>query len=401
MPDENSAAVSTKVDVDVCRSALRWAEERGYAGFDKFDALNSPLLRALAGGSRILRGGFTYLVSRAPVNVRPFLGVKQSQNPKSLALFARSYLSLHTVTLDEPCLRKGLVLLERLLELSQAHRFSGHCWGAEYPRQSTKFYAEAHSPGAVITAEVAQAFLDAYEETGDRRYLEVAGSAADFITSDLVAVEESGAEICFSYIPDSSWKVVNANAKTAGLLARLAAIGRNPTLGSLARRNMAWVVARQTSMGAWFYADPPSASHVSHDNYHTGFVLSSLLEYINVTGEDAWEEAYLNGLEFYERELFLRDGAPKWRSDVVYPMDIHGAAQGILNFALAAARWPEKLDMAERIAAWAIGYMFDREGRFYYQKGPLWIKRYTLMRWCQAWMCYALAVSATAHTRGR
>jgi hypothetical protein len=40
------------------------------------------------------------------------------------------------------------------------------------------------------------------------------------------------------------------------------------------------------------------------------------------------------------------------------------------------------------------------DGRFYYRKGRYYTKRITLMRWCQAWMAYALAVWLTSGDAG-
>ena len=168
---------------------------------------------------------------------------------------------------------------------------------------------------------------------------------------------------------------------------------------SNARANMQWVVSRQTNYGAWFYADPPSDSHVKHDNYHTGFVLSSLLQYIDVTDDDHWRHAYAKGLEFYEQNLFLSNGAPKWRDNRVYPLDIHGAAQGILNFALASKWTPSKIKIAQHIFKWVIENMLGSEGQFYHQKERPFTKRHTLMRWCQAWTCYSLSLLAGRLTK--
>ena len=44
-------------------------------------------------------------------------------------------------------------------------------------------------------------------------------------------------------------------------------------------RLVRYVVSKQTDEGAWFYAEPPSASHITHDNYHTGFILDAILVY--------------------------------------------------------------------------------------------------------------------------
>ena len=40
--------------IDVCIRSLEWARLRNYRGYSKFDALNSPLLRAVSKKSRLL-----------------------------------------------------------------------------------------------------------------------------------------------------------------------------------------------------------------------------------------------------------------------------------------------------------------------------------------------------------
>jgi hypothetical protein len=383
----------------VCLEAMSWTERQGYAGYGKFDALNSPLLHKIAGNSRILRSAFIYVISRSPINVRPLLGVQKRQNPKALGILARTCFNLHLLTDDERWLGKGLQLLDRLLELSQIATFSGHCWGADHPRANPQLGKEAHFPGAVITSEISQAFLDAFETTTDKKFLDIANSAAGFIRRDLGVLVEGDDELCLGYAPNYTLRVINSNAKTASLLARIAEITNDDGLRQMARANMSWVIARQTEYGAWFYVDPPTASHVKHDNYHTAFVLNSLCEYMMSSGDRTWKREYEAGLEFYERNLFLSNGAPKWRHNRTYPLDIKGAAQGILAFSLAAGFFPGKEMVAERIANWAISTMWRPEGRFYYQKGRLWKKRFTLIRWCQAWTCYALSQLAMVERR--
>ncbi len=150
--------------LDACIAALAWAEAHDYRGYGKGDALNSPLLRALAGDSRLLRSGFVYLVSRSPVNLRPMLGVEKRESPKALALLARTYLNLHGLTGERVWMGKATDLLDRLLKLSRVEVYSRHCWGAEYPRSNPRLGADSYHPGAVITCEVAEAFLDAVLE---------------------------------------------------------------------------------------------------------------------------------------------------------------------------------------------------------------------------------------------
>ena len=101
-----------------------------------------------------------------------------------------------------------------------------------------------------------------------------------------------------------------------------------------------------------------------------------------------WQDAYQRGLDFYAARLFNADGAPRWMHDVDHPHDIHGAAQGILTFSRHRREYP---GLATRIAAWSLRHMYHPSGRFYYQQRRHHMRRFTLLRWCNAWMCRALA----------
>ncbi|MHC5156083.1 MAG: hypothetical protein ACYSO3_08195 [Planctomycetota bacterium] len=72
--------------------------------------------------------------------------------------------------------------------------------------------------------------------------------------------------------------------------------------------------------------------------------------------------------------------------------DIHGAAQGVITFSKAAAKQPQLRHEAQKILDWTLANLYDAtQSRFYYQKTKCWTKRFTLMRWSQAWMCYAIS----------
>jgi len=165
-----------------------------------------------------------------------------------------------------------------------------------------------------------------------------------------------------------------------------------------AGRMVEFVVNRRTDYYAWYYTYPADHSHLVHDNYHTGGIVDAIRDYTIYTRDDRFHEVYLGGLDYYARELFLPDGAPKHMNNAVYPLDIHGSAQGIISFAKAAYHDASRLALANRIAEWAVVNMFDKDkGFFYYQKGRLLTKRFTLMRWCNAWMAKALSDLLMAH----
>jgi rhamnogalacturonyl hydrolase YesR len=157
---------------------------------------------------------------------------------------------------------------------------------------------------------------------------------------------------------------------------------------SSADRLINYVVNQQTEYGAWYYTDPPADSHITHDNYHTGFILDALYRYMQATSTYTYEEAYLKGLEYYAKHLFNDNGSPRWMNDRDFPRDIHGSAQGILTFSRHRKQYP---DLASNIAEWALHNMYDPKGRFFYQETRYYKKRFTLLRWCNAWMFRGLA----------
>jgi hypothetical protein len=79
-------------------------------------------------------------------------------------------------------------------------------------------------------------------------------------------------------------------------------------------------------------------------------------------------------------------------SDKKYPFDIHGAAQGVITFALAQHRTGSGDQMSRKILNWTLAHMYEpHSGWFYYQKRRAFRTRIPLLRWCQAWMAWALA----------
>jgi len=155
-----------------------------------------------------------------------------------------------------------------------------------------------------------------------------------------------------------------------------------------AKRLVNYVVNQQTKYGAWYYTDPKSDSLIKHDNYHTGFILDALWRYMESTQDYSYSDNYFHGLKFYAENLFNDNGFPKWMSDKDYPHDIHGTAQGIITFSRHQDLYP---GLSENISNWGIKYMYNKNGKFYYQQTPLFTKRFTLLRWCNAWMAFALA----------
>lgn len=382
--------------LDICRRSLSWARERDYTGWEKHDALNSPLLAALSLGMKWPRIFAIQAVMRSPVNLRRLLCVKPHKNPKGVALFARAWLNLYSVTGEKDCLEEAKGLLDWLLDNPADGNWPGTSWGYPYPWQDTGFYASPGLPNRIVTYFAGRALVHGYEVTGDKRYLDGALKAVRFILQAPKVLDESDDMLCLSYVPVEmiSMAVMDVSALCGALCAMVGRHTEDESLTVEARRLVNWVVDKQTDYGAWYYTHPSGDSHITHDNYHTGEIMDALLEYEQYSGDQNFREAYSSGLDYYRENLFTPDARPKWMNDREYPYDIHGYSQGIITFALAG-----DIEFAGKVADAVIDDMWNEpEGRFYYQKRRTWTMTYTPMRWAQGWMAYAMSTLAQNQT---
>jgi hypothetical protein len=378
---------------DVLERVLATGRAVDYAGWSKHDALNARWLERLAGRSRARRLAITQAVMRSPVDVRAALRVRRARNAKGISLFARALLARHRMTGSEADAQESRALLDWLVD-HPAGGFGGLSWGYPYPWQDVGFFAPRHFPNRVVTSFVGEALLDGYETLDEPRYVEAASEAVRFLLEAPRTLYADDRHRCVSYVPDESitWIVMDVSALVGALAARLGALRGDTTLVDEGGRLVRYVVSKQTDQGAWFYAEPPSASHITHDNYHTGFILDAVLEYGRAAGTGEFDEAYRRGVAFYERHLFEPDGAARFMNDQRYPYDIHGCAQGILTFSRRQHHHGEGADVARRVLDWTLANMWDsRTGWFYYQKRRAIRTSIRELRWCQGWMSWALA----------
>lgn len=378
---------------DVLQRVLDTARHDDFEGYSKHDALNARWLETLAGSSRLRRLAAIQLVMRSPIHVRPLLRVRKARNPKGLSLFARAHLARYRMTGSPDDAAIARDLLDWLID-NPAGGFDGLAWGYPYPWQDAGFFAPRNLPNRVVTSFVGQALLDGYDTLGDDRYLKSASDAVRFLLDAPKTLFEDDEHRCVSYVPDESidWIVMDVSALVGALAARLGALEGDEKLVEESGRLVRYVVSKQTDEGAWFYAEPPSASRITHDNYHTGFIVDAILLHAQATGSDEFDEAYDRGIDFYQRRLFEADGAPRFMSDRRYPFDIHGCAQGIITFSLRHKHRGEGAKMAGRVLDWTLTNMWDpKSGWFYYQKRRAFRTRIRELRWCQGWMSLALA----------
>jgi rhamnogalacturonyl hydrolase YesR len=378
---QNSAKVAMLKLLSYCRA-------NAWAGYDPYDALNSRLFSVFPFlNSRWPRLILTQSLKRSPVDVRRFLGVPRTQNPKALGLFLSAFVKLSETDVPD---RDALILL--MIERLQALRSTGaaySCWGYSFPWQMRKEVVPAGAPNLVCTTFVATALLDSYDQLGDARCLSMATSAAEYILNELYWTDGPAIH-SFSYpLPSVRVQVYNANFLAAALLCRVGKLtGEGKFLGpalDVARCS----VAQQKQDGSWDYGGAPSQHWI--DNFHTGFNLGALRA-IGLHAQTAeFDDSVRRGFEFYCTHFFREDGAPKYFHNRTYPIDVHAVAQSIITLTEFQDLNPSSLPQADKVLEWAMDHMWDERGFFYYRVLRLATIRTSYMRWSQAWMLLALA----------
>ena len=358
-------------------------EANDYAGYDPYDALNSPVLRGISCGSKYGRIAVTQALKRLPVNLRPILGIKKDHNPKGLGLFLWGYAKLYKVEKKNEYLERIDYLLS-LLEKLRTRGYSGNCWGYNFDWQSRAFFIPKYTPTIVNSAFIGHALIDTYIYTNENKALEMAIPIKDFILKDLNRHLEGSAQ-CFSYTPLDHTRVHNANLLGASLLIRLYRFTGGEELKKNALAALSYTMKYQHDDGSWYYAETEYQRWI--DSFHTGFNLQSILYFFENGYGGEYRERFEKGVAYYAGKFFLEDGTPKYYNDRVYPIDIHAPSQALVVFSTLNNRYRE---LADRIVKWMICNMWNSRGYFYYQKTPWFTNKIPYMRWGQAWGFHAL-----------
>lgn len=353
-----------------------------FKGWDLFDGLNSRLFQATPlYRSRLLRLAWIQLFKRSFINLRTLTAVPKGYNAKGLGLFASGLFAQGQMS-------EGMELLDKLKGMTCAD-YPGKSWGYNFDWQARAFYVPQGKPNIVTTVFVANAFLEHYKFKHDAESLQMAEEACEFILQSLI-LQENESTLCFGYIPGEETRVHNANMLGAALLGRVYAQTGYSKYLEKSRKAMAYSITALKANFSWPYGE--RRHHQFIDNFHTGFNLVALKEWIDSTNEYYWltqlEGAYSYFLESFWRE----DGCPKYYSDSLYPIDIHCSAQGIVTCLKLKELDSRSLPLAEKIAHWAITNMQDKKGYFYYQKTRFITNKISYVRWSQAWMFYALSL---------
>jgi len=370
----------------------RWIEAREYLGYEPFDGLSSRF-KPLTFNRLILERVLQQAVRQSPVNLRPLLGIKPQESTKGQGYMAWGYVQLYRLTGDPAYKDKAVRCLD-WLDAHKAPGYAHHSWGNHFDFSSRVGKLPRFEPIIVWTSLIGQAYLDAYEAFGDKRFLEIAESVCAWILEVPREVTPDGT--CLSYVAFEQRSIHNSNMLGAAMLARTGRLAGRADHLAVAGEAMAYSCARQRPDGSWYYGE--QADHHWIDNFHTGYNLDSLKVYLESSGDRRFEDHLRRGFAFYKSSFFEPSGRPKYYHDRAYPIDSQCASQAVETLSRFAATENEALDLAVRVADWTIDHMQDKKGFFYYRRYPLATARTPMLHWAQAttYRAFALLLSRLA-----
>jgi len=377
-----------KYDKELINNSLKklvsYIEVENYSGNDPYDGLKSPIFK-LPGlnSNQKIRFYSQQLIKRFPINLRPILRIKKGYNPVTLGLSIDGYLSLSKVDPNnrDNYFQKIDHLVAELLKL-KAEGFSGICWGYDFAWEQGDFRISPYKPTGVATGMITNALFRYYKETNSDYIFQICKSSVDFILNDLNRTYD-GDTFCFSYSPFDNEIVYNASMISARSLSQIYSVTKDENFKKKADAAVNYILNRQLDNGVWSY----STKRINRiDNYHTGYVLSCLKDYVTYTGNNSIDDKIEKGFNFYKDAFISFDGAPKFYHNKITPIDCTAAAHYIITLVQFG-----EIEKAYRVAEYVIKKMQDREGYFYFRKFKTYTIKTPFMRWSQAWMFSALS----------
>ena len=367
-----------------------WGAARDWCGPDPYEGLNARRMGALRRtslGRRIL----IQAVKPSPVDLRRPLAIPARHNAAALAHVLDGYA--RASFLAPPARQRQIERVASQLQALSLPEFDLPSWGYHFDVETRVFFYSRTMPNTIATAFAGLALITAYERTGAASYLDLATRAGEFFLAHVPQTEARGGAF-FGYLVGDRSPIHNSNMLACALLARLHRHEPRQAFAEASRAGVGYCLAHQRPDGSWPYGERPGLDWV--DGFHTGYVLDALAACGDAEIDPAIEPALERGLDFYERNLFLDDGTPKYYATGVWPVDSQSVAQAIQTLSAHGHRDARYRDRSRQVLSWALRNMRRQDGAFLFQRRRYWRNSVPHVRWAQAPMFAAMAAMAEA-----
>ena len=264
---------------------------------------------------------------------------------------------------------RGRAFLEAL-DRQRSPGYDDPAWGYTFDWTTRYDVWPAGLPMITTIPYAYEAFEAGYEAAAEPSYLETMEGIARFAAEQIPVTPTGPGAEAGGYTPIDRRQVVNANAYRGFLLVTAGLRFEREDWEEAGRRNLAYVVQSQRADGSWPYST--DGTDVFVDNFHTCFVLKSLLKSWSLIGDEELQEAIVRGYGYYRTHLLDETGLPVPFAErarlTLHRRDLYDYAEGINLAQLARELVPEAHGVLERLTQdlverWQLadGYFVTRE----------------------------------------
>ena len=198
--------------------AIGWVQAHQYRAYEPADG-NSSIFFPLTAGKVLPMRALQQFVLRTPFNVRPFIGVRPHESAIGRGYMAWGCLVMCRNGAHSPIRDEAKACLDWLM-VNRAPGYDEFCWGDPYEYATRSGRRPLGEPLLIWSALIGQAFLEAFDQFQDPRYLAVAESIGTWML--MLPAERTDTGRCLSYVAYRQSSIHNSNVMGAAFLARLA-----------------------------------------------------------------------------------------------------------------------------------------------------------------------------------
>jgi hypothetical protein len=329
---------------------------------------------------------FSFLNKISPVNFRKALGISPKSNTKANGLWLWAMIKRDQPTAD---FQPDIKYLLQWIEENKATEYTQFSMGFSFKMALSRYTSGPGKTSLIISLFVVFPLIELYKKTNDPAILEKILSFESLLENEWMRFESDN-ELWYSYLPKQKDEVYNATAKIGRFYAALYAVHPQPRYVTIITKIQNYLCRVQEQDGRWGYS--VKAPYV--DNFHTVFMLESMLEMRHVTDTPQYREAFDKGMRYY-REMCFEGGKPLHFSrqhgtnDIrtkILGTEIRDCANAIILFAKTGDK-----AMADSVLQWTFNNLYDKKKNyFYFYKNKVYTNKLNFVRW-QSWMALALA----------
>jgi hypothetical protein len=358
-------------------------KDKKIEGYDLFDGADSFLNKVLKGN--LLNRVLIQTLVRLPINIRPLIGIKKQSNAKIISDLLVTLLMLKKpektfdITIND--------LYNKLFDLKSS-KTKLLAWGLPFNFYSRNGAMLKDTPNVITSYYAGNSVFKYYSLKEDNEVYQKLIQLTNFFTQE-VGYKEYKEGICFGYYPGNQKPIHNSNILVGSLIAKISTIKNEINLLEIARKAINYSCSKQNEDGSWFYGELPNLKWI--DNFHTGYNLEGLFDYINFTGEKEFENFLIKGFNYYLENFFHNGFIPKYYNNRLYPIDSQTIAQTILILTLLSEYDKRATGILNKLIPWVLENFYNEKGYFYFRKYRYYWIRTPYLRWSTTPMLVALS----------